>query len=455
MPNNNALYNAVIAGVTGGGNNRWLRSSTPSSYTSFADAVVLVATAVDSAIAPIIGGPSQGQIDLLRSITQGVFESRFPLTNTDYSTIAASIAAQFTELSTKLLAITIEEPSITAQVTKTPTGFENQTSSTLSFTDLTRTFTISPVVGSYNIWYHGTRLVKNSVETIVWDNVEGIQAFYFDGNGTIQKTTNPAVIQSMFFGGGVPIAVIYWDLANQRSIRRIEERHDISLPPSVHGYLHEFVGTVIESGGAQLANFTITGGAGNLAANAQFSFSNYVVVDEDIRIPVVNGVQQVLSPIANIPIYYLSGANTWREKAADAYPIIYSGTAGYVGANGRLPWNQLVGANWQLTQVTELDFVLCHYFGTTDSVLPTMGIVGQAVYTSAALARVGANYEINRLRNLLNLFSTEKRAIATVIFQTGAGYANVPKAKVVVTDLGDNYIDWLATPIFTGVVKDA
>lgn len=135
------------------------------------------------------------------------------------------------------------------------------------------------------------------------------------------------------------------------------------------------------------------------------------------------------------------------------YILLYSGTGGYVGANARLPWNQFTGGNWVLTQVTESDFVLMHYFATTDLVAPVIGVVGQAVYTSAALARTGADHEMVTLQGLLALLSTEKRPLGSVIYQTANGYGNVPKGRVVQTDLGDNYVDWRTTPIFTGVIQ--
>jgi hypothetical protein len=456
MAHNNALYNAVIQGAGGSSNNRWLTDVVSADYLPLADAVAVIATAVDAAIAPIAGGPTQGQIDLLRTICQGVFEGRYPRKNFNYDSIAASMVAQFNELTTKLLPIVIQQPSIATAMTKYPTGFENRTTSTLGFVDGTRTFTITPI-GSYNVWFHGERLTKTAPDSIVWDNVEGLQIIYFDGNGVIQKSTDPNVFQAVFSGDGIPIVAFYWDATNLIRIRTLEERHDISLPPSVHAYLHLYVGTVLVPvagtlGGA-LGNFTITGGAGNADVDAQFSVSDHTVADEDIQVAIVNGAPQTLSPIAHIPIMYLQGAGVWRQKTADAFPLIYSGSDGYVGANGRIAWNQLLAGVWSLQQVTEGNFALVHFFGSTDAALPDFGVCGQAIYTSAALARTGADHEIITLRNLLGLLSTEKRALGSVIFQTATGYLNTPKAKVVVTDLGDNYVDWRPTPIFTGVVQ--
>jgi hypothetical protein len=338
-------------------------------------------------------------------------------------------------------------------LTKYPTGFEDRTQSTLTFNDATRTLTITPVGPSYSIWYHGTKLIKSAPASIVWPNVEGLGAAYFDAAGVIQFTNNVATLNSVFGGNGIPIAALYWDATNLQTIRRIEERHDTSLPPAVHIYLHQYVSTVLQSGG-QFSGFTIVGGGGDAAVDAQFAVGDSVIADEDINWPIANGAPQTLSPLVQCPVYYLSGAGAgvWRQKTADVFPMIYSGTAGYVGGSGRLPWNQFTGGAWQLTEVTNSNFVLVHYFATTDLRFPIIGIQGQADYATVALARAGANRELNTIKNVASLLSTEKRALGSVIYQSAAAYTNAPKAKVVLTDTSENYVNWTTTPVFTGVI---
>ena len=68
--NNPGLYNAIIYGVSGGCQERWLTKSLSSDYTIFKNAVIAVAISVDSAIAIIPNGPNIGQINLMQSICQ-------------------------------------------------------------------------------------------------------------------------------------------------------------------------------------------------------------------------------------------------------------------------------------------------------------------------------------------------------------------------------------------------
>jgi len=98
--NNPQLYNAAVAGLTGGMQERWLKSA--SSYVSFQAFVNTIATEIDAQIATTT--PGQPQIDLLQSIIQGVFANRYPTSSTAgaYTDIATSIAALYNQLSSLL-----------------------------------------------------------------------------------------------------------------------------------------------------------------------------------------------------------------------------------------------------------------------------------------------------------------------------------------------------------------
>lgn len=102
--NNNALYDAVVAGAGGGAQHGWLILSTPASYTPFATNIDILATAVDLQIPPIAGGASLSQINLLESITHSVLTARYPVATipATYIDIAKAIAAVYTELETLL-----------------------------------------------------------------------------------------------------------------------------------------------------------------------------------------------------------------------------------------------------------------------------------------------------------------------------------------------------------------
>ena len=102
--NNPALYNAVIAGTTGGAQDRWITQDLATDYSNFRAAVLAVASSVDAAIATLPGEPGPSSINLMQSITQGIFSSRFPqsVSSDDYEAISNAIAAVWTEVNAGL-----------------------------------------------------------------------------------------------------------------------------------------------------------------------------------------------------------------------------------------------------------------------------------------------------------------------------------------------------------------
>lgn len=99
MANNNAIYNAVLAGAGGANQERWIQSADSAAYAAFRTAIEAVATAVDAAIPPDTISASQQA--LMQSICQGVFAGRYPQASS-YEAIAASIVALYTQLSAGL-----------------------------------------------------------------------------------------------------------------------------------------------------------------------------------------------------------------------------------------------------------------------------------------------------------------------------------------------------------------
>ena len=325
-----------------------------------------------------------------------------------------------------------------------PTGFPNRTDSAISKIDAFRLFTIQPVGASYDVLFSGRIITKTGSESVTWTAVEGLHYFYFDAaTYVLSHTTLSATWLSALLNGGVLVAILYWDNTNLKTIYFGEERHGAVMDAETHAHFHLAFGAQWVSGGAP-GNMSVDG-SGNDNTSAQFAVGNVTMRDEDIQLTHNNGSPQLLSPIARIPIYYRSGASgDWRKKTSDNYPVIYTGTAGYVGANGRLPYNEFTGATWQLTEVGNLDYVLVHYYATSDLTEPIIGIQGQNTYTNINDAHEGAETEINTLQGTADLLSPEHAALFTIIWQTAnsAVFTNTPHARIISTSDGDDYIDW-------------
>jgi hypothetical protein len=314
--------------------------------------------------------------------------------------------------------------------TREPTGFINRTDSTISFVDGTRIFTIAPVSTSFSFYIKGEKFTKTTAQSITIPNLTGTHYIYFNTSGALETTQVPS---ADIFEIDAIIAFVYWNNETNLSTLFGEERHGITMDGATHSYLHTILGARYLSGLA-LQNFTI--GSGNNNADAQFTSDEGSIRDEDIL--------HTIPAQTQIPILYRQG-QYWRRKVADAYPLIYSGSAGYTGANGRPAYNQYTGGAWQLTEMTNTDFILVHFFGTNDVNNKVIGVVGTQQYASRSAARTGANSEISKLQDLP---FTEFVPIGTVIFQSN-NYTNAVKARVVTTDLGQNYVDFRGTQVYT------
>ena len=317
-------------------------------------------------------------------------------------------------------------------LTKEPTGFATRTESTISFSDAApdRTFTIAPVSSSFTFYVKGVKFVKTVAETIQIANLAGNHFIYYNESGVLSSTQ---VAGPELFQDNALISIIYWNTDTNTHSYFAEERHGLQMDGATHSYLHTTFGARFISGLA-LENFSVNGN-GSLDAHAQFIADEGTIRDEDL---VLTSPEQ-----SQIPILFRQG-QLWRKKAADNFPLIYSGTAGYTGANGRIPFNELVAGSWQLTQAGTLNFVLVHFFATNDKETPIVGIQGIAQYLNIPAARNAASSEITSLSGLP---FAEFVAIGTVIFQTNS-YANTPDA-IVRSVNGGNYVDFRGTQLYT------
>lgn len=310
-------------------------------------------------------------------------------------------------------------------------GFADRDDSTISFTDGSRTFEIAPAVTSF-VYYQSTqKYTVSSADSVVIADTEGLHFIYYDGSTLSETTTFSLALITTY----ALVGVVYWDATNNEGVYVGDERHGNTMDSTTHAYNHQTFGARHQSG-LGLGNMTV-GGDGDLDIHAQLSVSDGGIWDEDIQVSIVDGSPQNLSTIAEIPMFYRSGASgEWRKIAATSFPITTTGT-------GRAAWNEDTGATWQLTEVTSNDFVLVHLYASPDILNPIIGIVGQAEYSTANNAEAGADIELLSLQNeQIGSLTPEFVPIATVIFQTGNGKSNTVKSSVEPTADGSDYVDW-------------
>lgn len=313
-----------------------------------------------------------------------------------------------------------------------PVGLVTPSDVSLSISDASRTLTLTPVSDSYEYFVAGKHVAVSTVLSSQWPDSHGINFFYLDEFGVLQRTStfSESIITKYAF-----VSIVYWDQAAQKHIYFANERHGIHMGDMTHLYLHRTRGAAFDFG-CKLVSFSVDG-AGNTAANAQFTSQTGQIWDEDIKLSI--------PAQSSFPIFYRSGPTNWKRKNADSYPVIYSGQEGYVGTT--LPYNSFDGTNWNLSAVDNNKFVLVHLFATNDMEYPVVGIQGQAQYATKSSARDGALLEI---KSLSALPVAEFCPIGSVIYETNSAYTNVPKARIVSTESGQSYEDHRSSTLRPG-----
>lgn len=305
--------------------------------------------------------------------------------------------------------------------TKSPTGFPNKPDSSIAFNSGTRTFTISPVSTSFDVWCKGVKYTKTSSESVTIPNSSGLHYIYYLNGVLGTKTT--------FFDleNEAPVSYIYWNATDQQAYFFADERHGVAMDWATHEYLHRTRGAALATG-LGLINYT-TVGVGTSNADAQVGIADGTFFDEDLEINITNAVspaanswQQRLQTVGYFPVFYRSGA-AWKRDASTAFPLKFGTLAQY---------NLNTAGSWSNVDIASNRF--CIYWivatnnisNTIDSG-PVLSVMGQAEYANIGQAEAATWAEMD----LAGLPIFEFRLLYKLIFQTNSGYTNAVKSKLV------------------------
>jgi hypothetical protein len=285
-----------------------------------------------------------------------------------------------------------------------PTGFVNRTDSTISYDPITRTFNIQPAVDDYVIYYKGSKITKNSLESCVHDDINGLWYFYFD------KTTFAISSSQTYPFDHIVIAIINYyydnDTLNGYNLTPggvFDERHGTIMDKDTHSLIHNTTGALYSSG---FDNSNITWGSGANNADAQFTISPGYYYDEDIRhFANADGklfgngtynVTQILNTL-RCDVFFKIGPQAnpqWVLKKATLYPMIYGGTEVYNGTvltGTEAKYNTLLFGNWILNSTTNNYLFYMHYFVCGKTIF---GVCGENQYNNQGSAQSGYETEI-------------------------------------------------------------
>src|SRR5690606_33577081 len=98
--------------------------------------------------------------------------------------------------------------------------------------------------------------------------------------------------------------------------------------------------------------------------------------------------EQILTPIAQIPVMYRTGASgEWVKDTATNFPL----KAGTV----RPQWNEFTGGSWQTSDTSaDGNYIAMWIFATNDVREPIVAMMGQGEYADLSTAQSDALYEL-------------------------------------------------------------
>ncbi len=258
------------------------------------------------------------------------------------------------------------------------TGFVDRTSSTLSFTDATRTLTLAPTGANFTIYYRGKAVLIDSPKTVVIANSAGSHWIHWDysQNRLVDLGSSPNLKDNLL------VAYIYWDTSSTYAMFFSDERHAVSRDLNWHYYQHTTNGAIWKSGGD--VSYTV-----NNPNTVGFSLSGPIVIaDEDLEHSIVNAetpsaaYEQTLSntanQLANLPIVYLNGTS-YKQLAATTLPWYPSTTRAY--------YNQVVSNSGSLVSAAADDTYIVYWVvATNDTRSPVKLVMGRGAWATVGEA---------------------------------------------------------------------
>ena len=267
-------------------------------------------------------------------------------------------------------------------VVKEPSGFPNRTDSEIDFYNLDRTFMISPLNGSFDVYIGGFKKTFSAAQSIQIPSVSGLYWIYFSRDTGLLAVQSDIGNPSDIILKHTPVAIIYWNSELAEEIYFGDERHGIVMDSATHAHLHQSIGTVYRSG-LSLSHLSVDGN-GSSNAHASFQCSNGRIADEDIEI--------IVNQRSVFETFYRSGS-TWNSTTASSIPLFF--LPGY-----DLPaFNYFNGNSWELAECQNNHFILLHVVSTNDANRQTVCLLGNS-YQTKSQSRAAALSEFLSLSGL-------------------------------------------------------
>lgn len=269
--------------------------------------------------------------------------------------------------------------------TEEPTGFENRTTSTLTYDASTREFTITPtILGAGSTCYYWIKGVRHQLTAAVTSTAHADTSdtyfFYFD-------SSNVATASNSFWdlSETCPIAFVLYDTypATAQGVL-CDERHGAVMDWATHAHLHFSKGAFIQSGFG-IGQYVLNSSTSD---DKKFSIEDGYFCDEDIVLHHDDSkTMEVLPADRRYAMFYRVGVSgTWTWSKEEEFPLIWEETVTY-----NPYYNEFVSpiVGWDLTEITNNNRWYNIYTCATNSTDPDykiINIIGQTAHISLAAA---------------------------------------------------------------------
>ena len=259
----------------------------------------------------------------------------------------------------------------------------------------------------------GKEFIVSTTYSLILPNVTSLYYIAFDETGNLIYTVN-----YFDFENTAPTAYVYWNSVTQSATFFADERHGTTMDWQTHEYLHRTRGASFARG-FQILSFDITGN-GDLDTHSQISLEGGTFFDEDVQVdishspaPVPGQFEQILQPIAQIPMVYRLG-DTWTIDPPTSFPVKQG--------SQRIQKNTFNGVNWVTEDVANNQYTNTWVVATNNLEYPILCILDQNVYQNVNEAAETDLFELE----LDGLPLLEFRTLYRLTWLTANNMSNTP-----------------------------
>ena len=305
--------------------------------------------------------------------------------NGDSGLVAIDVQEAIDEVEDRVNSLEVVSTQFTniVSASKEPTGFENRTTSTLTYDSGTRQFTITPnflgALSTCYYWIKGVRYhLTAAVTSVAHADTSDTYFFYFNAS-------NVATVSHDFWDFSVtcPIAFVLYDTVPTPSQGVLcDERHGMVMDWATHTHLHFSKGAFVRSGfgiGSYVLN-------SSTVDDKKPKFDEGVLCDEDNTFTHSDSyAQELLAADRRYAMFYRVGAaGTWSWSKNELFPVLWQSLVSY-----NPYYNQYALGVWDLTEITLpqnwFNIYACAV-NSVDRYYKIVFFVGQQVYSSLAAA---------------------------------------------------------------------